>query len=118
MRKEFSKDVKRQAWARCMHKGRHYCEHCDAELDYSVVRPQYDHIIPDWMGGESTLDNCQVLCAPCHLLKTSRRDVPAIAKSKRIRDKLSGVHTRKGRPMPGTKASRLRKRMDGTVERR
>jgi 5-methylcytosine-specific restriction endonuclease McrA len=51
----------------------------------------YDHIIPDGLGGEPTLDNCQVLCKSCHNLKTAKTDVPRIAKAKRIYDRDIGI---------------------------
>jgi 5-methylcytosine-specific restriction endonuclease McrA len=78
----------------------------------------YDHVIPDALGGEPTLENCQVLCKSCHSTKTSKEDVPRIAKAERNFRQNSGIKKAKGRPIPGSKASGLRKRFDGTVERR
>lgn len=52
-----------------------------------------------------------------HRIKTSKRDVPAAAKSKRILAKQSGAK-RKGRPMAGSKDSKFKRRMDGRVELR
>ncbi len=80
------------------------------------MRCHYDHIDPDWYSKDGELANCQVLCTHCHAAKT-RKDVKAIAKSKRIIDKRAKVRKTKGRPLPGTKASGIRKRFDGTVER-
>jgi len=54
----------------------------------------------------------------CHSLKTTKLDVPGIAKTKRILAKRIKADRPKSRPLPGTKASGLRKRMDGRVERR
>ena len=108
---EFSKPVKRAAYFRSCG----YCEECGSELGEGNV--EYDHEISAWMGGEATLENCKCLCKTCHTSKT-KNDIKAIAKSKRIRDKLIKARKPKGRPMPGTKRSGFRKRMDGTVERR
>lgn len=76
---EFSGKVRSLAFKRCAGK----CEKCGAKL--KVGEGEYDHIIPLALTGESTLDNCQVLCRPCHRdpgAKTAD-DVKAIAKSKR-----------------------------------
>lgn len=53
----------------------------------------------------------------CHRRETAERDLPQIAKAKRRLARHIGAY-RSRRPMPGSKASGLRKRMDGTVERR
>lgn len=83
-RREFPDKVRLDAFTRAG--GR--CEKCDARL--FVGKLHYDHRIPDAMGGTPTLDNCDVLCTPCHGAKTHRQDVPAIAKVKRIRAKHIG----------------------------
>jgi len=85
-RTEFSKKIRAQAFLRC--KG--FCEGCNAHL--KVGEGEYDHRIPDALGGEATLDNCQVLCVPCHRgvgAKTAQ-DVKTIAKVKRIQMKHNG----------------------------
>jgi 5-methylcytosine-specific restriction protein A len=91
-RREFSKQVRRDAFARA--NGR--CEGwlpngtlCGAKLH--VARFHYDHAIPDAHGGEPTLGNCQVLCVACHKYKTTKKDIPAIAKTKRIQDRQIGI---------------------------
>jgi 5-methylcytosine-specific restriction protein A len=109
---EFSRKVMVAAFQRAGTR----CEKCA-----TVLRPgkfQYDHIIPQELGGESTLENCQVLCSACHDAKTFKQDIPAIAKSNRVRAKHLGAVKPKGRPIPGSKASGWRKKLDGTVERR
>jgi 5-methylcytosine-specific restriction endonuclease McrA len=108
---EFGKAVKRAAYFRSCG----YCEGCGRELAEGDI--EYDHEIPAWMGGAATLDNCKCICKSCHKLKT-KRDVKNIAKSKRLQDKRIKARKPKGRPILGSKRSGLRKRMDGTVERR
>lgn len=71
-----------------------HCEGCGARL--AVGKFAYDHVIPDAMGGEPTLDNCAVLCVACHSEKTRRGDIPAIAKVKRIRAKHVGATKSRG----------------------
>lgn len=53
---------------------------------------EFDHRIPDAMGGSNTIDNCVPLCKACHKLKTNGKkhtslgsDKHTIAKSKRLR---------------------------------
>jgi 5-methylcytosine-specific restriction protein A len=87
MRREFSKHVKRAAFVRANGK----CEGCEAHL--YVGHYHYDHIIPDGLGGEPTEDNCQLLCKACHKDKTAKKDVPTIAKAKRIADKHIGIRS-------------------------
>lgn len=117
-RLEFSKKTKRLAWERA--DGR--CEmawggeRCNAKLFSGNT--EYDHILECARGGANDLGNCVVSCAPCHRLKT-KKNRPAVDKTRRQSDMAKGIRTRerKGRPLPGTRASGIRKRMDGTVEK-
>ena len=110
-RREFSRKVRAQAFLRC----NGVCEGCGARL--KTGEAEYDHILPCEFDGEATVDNCQVLCRVCHKQKTAN-DVRALRKSDRIRDKNTSAWKRKSKPIPGSKASGLRKRMNGQVERR
>jgi 5-methylcytosine-specific restriction protein A len=110
MRREFSARIKVAAYERSG--GR--CEGCGSVLH--VGRFAYDHQIPDGLGGEPTLENCMVLCTGCHGAKTAGADVPRIAKMKRQKAKHLGAKTT-ARPLPGSKASGIRRRMNGTVEK-
>lgn len=87
MRREFSKKTKAQAFLRCH--GQCEGENCGAWL--TIGKYHFDHDIPDGLGGEPTLDNCKVLCFACHGVKTRTRDVPQIAKAKRVSDKHNGI---------------------------
>lgn len=75
-----------------------------------------DHIIALANGGEHRENNLAPALKAPHREKT-RADVAEKAVVYRKRAKHLGVMP-KSRPMPGSKASGLRKRMDGTVERR
>jgi len=92
MRREFSKQTKRQAFER----SNGCCESCSAKLFAGKFR--YDHIIPDGIGGEPILDNCQVICMACDASKTYGIDIPRIAKAKRISDRAKGIE----KPSRGT----------------
>lgn len=84
-RREFSTKIKLAAWQRSGGK----CETCTRKLAPGDIH--YDHVIPDGLGGEPTLDNCAVLCRSCHAVKTTTQDVPAIAKSKRVQARHAGA---------------------------
>jgi 5-methylcytosine-specific restriction endonuclease McrA len=51
----------------------------------------YDHRNPSEFSGDASLENCQCLCVGCHGAKTVKRDIPAIAKSNRIRTRHAGI---------------------------
>ena len=76
----------------------------------------YDHDNPDGLTGEPTLTNCRVVCLPCHKTKTAK-DQADIARAKRREARHLGAAKRSSRPMAGTRASGIRKRMSGQVER-
>ncbi len=102
MRQEFSAKTKLAAWERCS--GRCEVPKCNAKLRPGRFR--YDHRNPDYFGGEPTLENCQVICDACDGKKTYTKDIPAIAKSKRIRKREAGI-----RP---DRTIRAWRKMDGT----
>jgi len=97
-------------------------------------RFDFDHAVHVAIKGSNHPTNLTPRLRAEHREKTARVDVPQIAKTKRItkeheafqsrllaktgQTEDAGVRKRKGKPLPGTKASGLRKRMDGTVERR
>ena len=76
-----------------------------------------DHVIALCNGGTHSESNLAPALRDKHREKTAQ-DVKERAKVDRIRKRALGLAKPKGRPMPGSKASGLRKRMDGTVERR
>ena len=107
MRIEFTKRTKLDAWTRCAGK----CEHCG-----SLLRPghfDYDHDKPAAFGGEAILANCRVLCEACHGDKTFSRDIPAIAKSNRVRARQAGI--KKKSRFACSKDSKWKKKISGEV---
>ena len=107
-RREFTKAVKLAAWQRSQ--GR--CEECTRKLFPGDI--EYDHELPCGLGGDATLANCVVRCKSCHLAKTTKQDVPTIARARRKAAKNIGAH-RPASTLPGSKSSRWKKRIDGTV---
>ena len=114
MRREFTARTKVAAYERS--KG--FCEQCGGPL--RVGRIAYDHRIPDALGGEPTLENCQVLCAgpgSCHAQKTAGEDVPAISRAKRREASHLGARVSRN-PMPFGRKSRLKRKINGQVVER
>jgi hypothetical protein len=116
-RREFPQSVRKAAFARCCDaKGIPHCENCGNELVSGNI--EYEHLDADGLGGEPTLQNCGVWCRrPCSLKKTVKQDNPRMQKADRVLKSAYGLQA-KGRPMPGSKASGIRKRMNGQVEPR
>ena len=112
-RTEFPAKVRAEAFARaggC-------CDECAAPIRPGNG-PEYDHRVPDALGGKATLDNCAVLCRNCHGAKTATQDVPAIARAKRLHRKQIGAATETRNPLPGGKGSHLKRKVGGGVEER
>lgn len=84
-RLEFSAKIRDQAAQRANGK----CEMCG--LPFAGRRPEYDHVLPDALGGEPTLANFRAVCSPCHKAKTAKEDVPRIRKADRSRRVATGA---------------------------
>lgn len=64
-----------------------FCEDCGAPFS-AANPPEYDHDIPDGLGGDNSLENCVVRGAKCcHVRKTHEVDRPMMAKADRLRKK-------------------------------
>lgn len=108
-RRNFTPKIKVAAFERA--EGR--CEACTAKL--SPGNTHYDHRIPDAIGGEPTLDNCQCLCTTCHKGKTAGEDMPRIVKTRKQHRKHIGAKAPSRSPLPGGRNSKWKKKIDGTV---
>ncbi|HEV7253826.1 MAG TPA: HNH endonuclease signature motif containing protein [Mesorhizobium sp.] len=105
-RREFKVAVREAAWFRsggtCEAEGEAYGLpagiRCDSSLDRGV---EYDHILPDGLGGEPTLENCAAVCLPCHRWKTRQEDRPRMDKADRILAKRRKTAGRSYRKMQG-----------------
>lgn len=109
-RKPFSR---RDLARRLAHFG-YRCRRCRGEIN-GRSGLEWDHHIPLAIGGEDALHNLDPLCVRCHRLKT-RTDVSRIAKAVRVRLKHLGI--RQPSRFPGSRASRWKKKLDGSVVRR
>lgn len=70
------------------------CEKCGG----AFKKPEFDHILPDALGGQPVLANCMVLCSPCHKEKTAQ-DVKRIRKADRQRRNHNGAKPPTKRPL-------------------
>lgn len=92
-RKAIPKRLKAEAWEEA--DGR--CQACGITLHSGDFA--YDHIKPVALGGKNELSNIQVLCDPCHLIKTND-DCDQINKADR-------QARRSGRQKPGKQKQKI-----------
>lgn len=120
-RTEFSKPTRRDALKRsgglCEAEGAMYGldpgQRCNSPLSYGV---EFDHLLAASNGGDASLANCICACTRCHAYKTRTHDTPRAAKTVRQQDKAIGI--RKPSRMVGSRNSRFKKKIDGTVVER
>lgn len=89
--------VKLRVFDRCS--GR--CAHCTNRIG-GGLSPHYDHIVALANGGSNNEGNLQVLCRPCHLLKT-KGDVAEKSRIYYKRLKAVGISKKRKRTIPGRK---------------
>ena len=106
----FSKQVKRDAFARAAGRCQGICGHKEVVTGQFV----YDHIVPYQISHDSTLANCQLLCDTCDAIKTYQIDIPDIAKSNRVRDRHIGANVIR-KPLPCGRNSKRSMTMSGKV---
>jgi 5-methylcytosine-specific restriction protein A len=76
-----------------------------------------DHVIALINGGENRESNLAPALKTAHKVKTAA-DVAEKSRVRRKRMKFLGIAPKSGRPMPGSKSSGFRKKMNGEVVRR
>lgn len=91
---------------------------CDVEFDPSTTAWRADHNILHSSGGKEVADNLYPIRVKCDLEWKAADDNREAKKATRIMEKNLGIRRPKGRPMPGSRASGIKKKMDGSVERR
>lgn len=89
------------------------CHLCKGEIQPGQAW-DVSHEIPLAQGGADDDENRRAAHRKCHRSHTATVDLPAIAKTKRIRAKHRGAHVTR-HPMRGGRRDALKKRMDGTV---
>lgn len=114
-RQEFSRKTRQEALRRsglkCEASGQRYGleegQRCYGDLSRGV---QFDHDVPDQLGGDNGLENCRAICVQCHKIKT-RGDIRQIRKSDRQRDKHLGII----KPKSSLSKGRFKRKMNGDV---
>lgn len=99
-------------WER--HKG--VCVLCNEKIDGVREAWTVEHIRALGLAGADEDENCGPAHERCRRVK-DKADVKAIAKAKRVKGKHIGAW-RSSSPMPGSRASGWKIKMDRTVERR
>ena len=89
------------------------CYLSGAPIDPVRDRWELEHVIPLAGGGTDDDDNLRPVLAKAHLEKT-KVDLERIAKGKRIALKHNGAK-RSAHPMPGSRASKWRRKMNGEI---
>lgn len=119
-RREFSTKVRLEIVQRAMNdRGQVCCEGCGLVL--AGKRYEIDHTIAEALVVDKskalTAKDGQLLGYCCHRGENGKTnaDVGRIAKAKRQQIGHARAAARSRNPMPGSKASRFKKRMDGTV---
>ncbi|WP_161992632.1 HNH endonuclease [Aureimonas leprariae] len=106
--------ARRRAGARCEAVGTDYGLsagiRCTGDFAHGV---EFDHVVPDQLGGEPTLENCAAICRACHRFKTDKVDAPRIAEAKRRWDADNGV--KKPSRMAGARNSPFKRKIGGGV---
>jgi hypothetical protein len=93
------------------------CCLCDLPIRAGRGEMWVEHLKPLWLGGADDRSNMGPAHVPCARAKTSG-EAPQKAKSDRVRANYLGIRKRpRGRPLAGTRASGIRRRMNGNVER-
>ena len=92
------------------------CAVCRRKMAVAGEPFEVDHITPLVLGGANAEGNLRALCGPCHKTKTAG-DVAQKAKEDRGRKKHIGAHRPKS-TIPGSRASKFKRRIDGTTVRR
>lgn len=75
----------------------------------------FEHINPDGLRKDNSLENCCVLTRTCWSYKTHRYDQPVVARAKRISDKFNGIRNPWRQQFQGNRGSRLKKKLSGEV---
>jgi hypothetical protein len=123
-RLEFSKKAKMEMFRRAGGPEDVRCEECSLRLKKGDW--DYDHTVAEWILDQIAHDLREPLTAAdgkllgkscCHVEKTSKENKER-AHGKRIQLKAAKADKPKGAPIPGSKRSNWKRKMDGTLVRR
>lgn len=75
----------------------------------------YEHINPDGLRPDNSIDNCAALTRTCWKFKTETFDQGIVAKAKRVNDRHNGIQDPWRRRLPGGKHDTRKKTLTGRV---
>ena len=93
------------------------CGLCEGAIDGTRERWDVHHRIPLALTGDDSDANLEPVHASCHERQTRERDIPAIAKAKRVAAKHRGAH-RPRSTLAGSKVTPFKRTIDGRTLRR
>lgn len=93
------------------------CHLCSGQIGATEAW-DVSHEIPLAQGGEDTETNWRMAHRKCHRAHTATVDLPAIAKTRRIRARHFGAKAPSRRPLPFGRNSKLKKKVNGQVVQR
>jgi 5-methylcytosine-specific restriction protein A len=105
---------KRRAAIFAAHEG--VCHICEGVIDGTREAWEVEHIIPLEISRDDSDGNLAPAHVKCHRVKT-KADVRDISKCRRVAQKYKGERRPKG-DIPGSKSSKWKRKLDGTIERR
>lgn len=114
-RSEFTMKTKQAAWKRAAG----ICE-CGCGRPFGKhpkERPEYDHVVEDYLGGDNSLENCRCIRSDCHASKTAER-APALAKVRRGEKDRANLRPKPSRRLPGSKGGKWKAKIGGGWEKR
>ena len=106
----------RSARARIFEAADGICHICGGRIQVGEAW-DLEHVTPLSMGGADEESNLRPAHAKCHRDKTSS-EAPILAKAKSREAKHLGFKAPSRNPIPGSRDTPWKRRMDGTVERR
>ena len=101
---------------RIFERARGLCHICERPIDGTREAWEAEHVIPYALTRDDSDANLAPAHVACHARKT-KGDVSAIAKAKRVAAKFTGAY-RPRSTLPGSKASGLKRTIDGRILRR
>jgi 5-methylcytosine-specific restriction enzyme A len=99
---------------RIFERDRGRCQNCTRQVGPGREPFEIDHKVAIANGGEHREANIQLLCSHCHREKT-KADVALKSANYKKRLKNVGIKTKR-HVIPGSRDSKFRKKIDGTVE--
>jgi 5-methylcytosine-specific restriction enzyme A len=85
-RKEFTEKTKLEAFR--LTGGR--CKKCTRRVGAGYLKVNYDHIKANVFEPDNSLENCMVLCEPCHRPKTNK-DLASLATVRKMERSTAGI---------------------------